>query len=151
MNHESEVLDKNVLFYIFEYILRYPEQAIWSISGEAHVSFEIPSKAKNSLCSRPHARIPGTVDFSLFTPIRVLYYLRAVDTRVSGIDFPTASGRITNRGHANALFIEPTPRNALHAAAGCAMREKCIRNRRWGEGWCLRHSRHFVAKAAFQV
>lgn len=87
MNHESEVLDKNVLFYIFGYILRYPEQAIWSISGEAHVSFEIPSKAKNSLCSRSHARVPGTVDFSLFTPIRVPYYLRAVDTRVSGIDF----------------------------------------------------------------
>lgn len=82
MNHESEALCKRVLFLIFGYILRHsPSKRMIRINSRGmRLLPEIPPRKRRIF--------PASVDFSLFTPIRRPYYLRAVDSRYERHRFP---------------------------------------------------------------
>lgn len=96
------------------------------IDSRSTYSFpEISSRAKSF--SRARARVSETVDFSLFTPIRRPYYLRAVDTVPSISQDPADGLQIAGM---QMRFLSSRLLEMLFTPPPAARREKCIRNRR---------------------
>lgn len=124
----------------------------WSILEEARIHFRTFLSTRGIFSARTSLR-PSIFLCLRRSADRIIY--ERWDTIPVPSIFPTSSGRITNRGHANARFLfAPTPRNALHAAVGWRKRENASEIGDGGRqrGWHARSIRGTLSQSdAFQV